>query len=107
MVCHHLTKFGSHKYCSSRDIMATWSEGHAMLCIGTCQSKFGGQRNSGIRDIIIFVCQVTFQDHVIKAFYDFIVRSPSKFGGHRHYASGNIMFLLSRDLAGQRDESVI
>ena len=37
--------------------------------------KFGGHSHSGSRDIIIFVCHVTMQDHVIKALCDFMVRS--------------------------------
>ena len=39
---------------------------------------FGGHRHSGSRDIMIFVCHVSWQDHKIGALYDFMVRSPAK-----------------------------
>ena len=29
-------------------------------------AKFGGHRHSGSGDIIVFVCHLTLQDHVIK-----------------------------------------
>ena len=37
--------------------------------------KFGGYRDSGSGDIMVFVCHVNLQDHVIKLFYDFLVKS--------------------------------
>ena len=40
-------------------------------------AKFGGHRCSGSGDMMFFVCYMIFQDHLIKALYDFIVRSPS------------------------------
>ena len=40
--------------------------------------KFGGHRHSGSRETMIFVCHVTLKDHVIKAYYDLLVRSPSR-----------------------------
>ena len=40
--------------------------------------KFGGHRHSRKGDIMIFVCQVTLQDHVIKALIHFMVRRPSR-----------------------------
>ena len=42
------------------------------------RAKFDGHRHSGNKDIMIFACHVTWQDHVIRALYDFLVRSPSK-----------------------------
>ena len=39
-------------------------------------AKFGGHRHSGGRDITIFVCEVTLQDHIIRALCDFMVRIP-------------------------------
>ena len=63
-------------------------------------AQFGSHRQSGSRDIIIFSCHVTWQAHVIRALYDFIVRStpkishpPNMFHGHRHCASGDILVL--------------
>ena len=41
-------------------------------------AKFGGYRHSGSGDIMVFVCHVTLQDHVIKALIDFMVKSPSR-----------------------------
>ena len=40
-------------------------------------AKFGGHKQSGSRDIMVFVCHLIFEDHVIKT-YDFMVRSPSQ-----------------------------
>ena len=40
--------------------------------------KFGGHRHSGSREIMIFVCHVTLEEHVIRALYDLLVRSPSR-----------------------------
>ena len=42
-------------------------------------TKFGGHRHSVSGDIKIFVCHVTFQNHLMKALYDFIVKSPLKY----------------------------
>ena len=41
--------------------------------------KFGGHRDSGCGDMIGFVYDVTLQDHVIKVFYSFLVKSLSKY----------------------------
>ena len=41
-------------------------------------AKIGCHRDSGIRGIMVFTCHLTLKDHVIKALYDFTVRSPSK-----------------------------
>ena len=42
-------------------------------------AKFRDHRHSGSRDKMVFVCHVTFQDHVIRALFDFIIRSPSRY----------------------------
>ena len=42
-------------------------------------AKFDGHSHSGSVDMMVFVCHVTLQDHVIKSLYDFMmVRSPSR-----------------------------
>ena len=63
-------------------------------------AKFSGYRHSGSRNIMIFVCHVTLQDHVIKVLCNFMVRSPSnisyhptKFRNHRDCNSADIMVL--------------
>ena len=38
--------------------------------------EFGSYKLSNSRDMMVFVCQVTLQDHVIKIFYEFVGRSP-------------------------------
>ena len=38
----------------------------------------GGHRHSGIGDVMIFLCHVTWQDHVVKALYDFMVLISSR-----------------------------
>ena len=49
---------------------------------------------------MIFVCQITLQDHVIRTLYDFMVRGyPAKFGGHSLSDSSYKDFSLSSDLA--------
>ena len=37
--------------------------------------KFGGHRHSVSRDVMVFVCHVALQDHVIRASCDFMVTS--------------------------------
>ena len=41
-------------------------------------AKFGGHRHCRGVDIMILVCYVTLQDHVIKGSCDFMARNPSK-----------------------------
>ena len=60
---------------------------------------FGSHRLSGSRDIMISVCHVTLQGHVIRALCDFMVSEPfkishhpTKFHGHRHCGSGDKWF---------------
>ena len=71
-------------------------------------AKFSGHRHSDSdsRDIMIFVCHVTLQDHVIRAFCGFMVRSfsshyPIKFGGHTHCGREDIIvlacYMMSQD----------
>ena len=57
---------------------------------------------------MVFVCHVTFQDHVVKALIDVLVRSssksvPSKFGGHEHYGSEDIIVLVSHVILQNHD----
>ena len=40
--------------------------------------KFGGHRHSSSRQIIIFICHLTLEDHVMRTLYDLLVRSPSR-----------------------------
>ena len=42
-------------------------------------AKFGCHRHSRNRDIMVLVCQVTLQDHIIKDLYDFMIRSLSRY----------------------------
>ena len=39
-------------------------------------TEFGGHRHSGSRDIMVFVCHVILQDHVIRVLCDFMFMSP-------------------------------
>ena len=41
-------------------------------------AKFGGQKRCGSKDIMILVCHVTLQDHVIIWSIDFKGRGPSR-----------------------------
>ena len=43
-------------------------------------ANFGGHRYPGNGDIMIFVCRVTLQEHVIKVLCNFMVRSPRNAG---------------------------
>ena len=40
--------------------------------------NFGGHRHSDSREIMLFVCHVTLQDHLIRVLYDLLVRRPSR-----------------------------
>ena len=59
-------------------------------------TKFGGHRHCGSRDIMIFVCYVTSQNHVIH--HDTLpikVRyHPVKIGGHSNSGSRDIMIFV-------------
>ena len=55
-----------------------WLCGYKLIEVSYHPAKFGGHRHSGSRDIMIFVCHVTLQDHAVKTLYDFMVRSPSR-----------------------------
>ena len=64
-------------------------------------AKFCGDRHFGIRDIMVFICQVTLQDQVIKVLNDFMDGSPLRLVnilpgsvGHRHCGSGYIIVLV-------------
>ena len=39
---------------------------------------YGGHRRSGSGDLMISVCHVALEDHVIKALNEFMIRSPSR-----------------------------
>ena len=41
-------------------------------------TKFSGHRHSGSRDIMIFVCHVNLQNHVIRVLCGFMVRRTSR-----------------------------
>ena len=42
-------------------------------------ANFGCHRHCSNRDMMVFVCHVTSQDHMIKALYDFMIRSLSRY----------------------------
>ena len=42
-------------------------------------TEFGCHRHSCNRDMMVFVYHVTLQDHMIKALYDFMIRSLSRY----------------------------
>ena len=42
-------------------------------------AKFCCYRHSCNRDMVVFVCHVTLQDHMVKALYDFVIRSLSRY----------------------------
>ena len=91
-VIHHPIKFGGNKHCSigdngfslSRDLVRTHDQRIMWLCkyepinISYHLAKFGGHRVFGRGDMF-FLCHVILQDHLIKAFNDFMVRSPSRY----------------------------
>ena len=39
---------------------------------------FGGHRHTDSRDIMIFVCHVTFKNHVIRTLFHFMVTNPPR-----------------------------
>ena len=48
-------------------------------------TKFGGHKDCGGEDIMILVCHVILENHVIKMSCEFEVGyHPDKFGSHRH-----------------------
>ena len=66
---------------------ATWSKGRVTMSwspskVNYHPAKFGGHRHYGNGDIVVLVCHITSQDHVIKASCDFMGKGPSR-GGER------------------------
>ena len=55
--------------------VALWALAHNSKLL-SC--KFSGHRHSGSEDIMILVCHVILQDHLIKSSCDFMDRSPSR-----------------------------
>ena len=43
------------------------------------RANIGGRKHSSSEDVIFFVFQVTFQNHVIKALNDFISKNHSRY----------------------------
>ena len=65
---------------------------------------FGGHNHFGSEVIKILGCRLLLQDQIIQASYDFMIGSPphgkslpSQVGGHRHWGSGDMIFLLVED----------
>ena len=78
-----------------------WFYGLESIKVSYHPTKFGGHGHCGSGDIIILVCHVTLQDHVIKGLCDFIGKCdfnvsyhPAKFGGDRRPDSGDISILV-------------
>ena len=72
-------------------------------------ARFGSHRNCGSGDIILLVCHVISQDHMIKGSCVLICRSPLrkviKFGGYKHCGDGDFMFFICHVLITRlRDE---
>ena len=63
-------------------------------------AKFGYHEHFDSGDIIVLVCHVTLQDHMINGSCDFMVRTlmlghhPAKSCGHGHCGSEDIMILV-------------
>ena len=60
-------------------------------------AKFGAQKHCASVGIMILICRMISQDHVIKSLLDFIgikiIYYPTKFGDHSYTGSGDIMVL--------------
>ena len=86
MVSDQPATFSGLKHCSNGDIMilgdtlfhkTTWSQDHVTLWAGAQPGsyhpvKLGGNRHCGSEGIIILVCHMILQYHVIKESYDFM-----------------------------------
>ena len=59
-----------------RDQRVMWFYRYEAIKISYHPVEFGGHRHSGNRDIMVLVCHVTLQDHVIKVLRNFKVTSP-------------------------------
>ena len=51
---------------------------YSQVAISYHPAKFVSHRHSGSGHVMVFVCRMTLQDHLIKALNDFMVRSPSR-----------------------------
>ena len=103
----------SHEYCGSGDNNAfrllrdltrpsdqrvMWLYGQESIKVSYHSAKFGGQGPNGGENIVILVCHVISQYHMIKGSCDFkrydpikVGYHPSKFGGRRHSERGDIV----------------
>ena len=68
MICHHLAKFGSHRYCTSRDEILLFCHVIEQDHMIKGSDDYNGRSPSS--------------------------HHPAKVGGHRHYSSGEIMVLV-------------
>ena len=62
-------------------------------------AKLSDHKHCGSRDIMLLVCPMTSQDHVVKGWRDFIgetmvIHHNTKFGGLKHCGIGDIKFLF-------------
>ena len=77
-------------------------------------AKFGGLRHFDSEDIVISVCHVILQDHVIKRYGQEPAKVSyhhAKFGGDRHCGNRDIMILgchvISKDQKSPRDQRIM
>ena len=57
--------------------MLMWLYMQELIKLGYCSAKFGGYRHFDSGDIVVLVCLVISQDHLIKELSGFMGRSPS------------------------------
>ena len=63
-------------------------------------TKLGGYKHCGSGNIMVLICHMTSQDHVIQWLCDFMGGSqcPTMFCSHRHGGMGNIMILVCQKI---------
>ena len=57
-------------------IRVKWPDGWEPLMVSYHPAKFGGNRHFGSEDVMVSICHVISQDHVIQASCDFIGGEP-------------------------------
>ena len=88
-----------------RDKRIIWLYGQERIKVDYVPAKFGDHRHSDSGDIMVLICHIISQDHLIKGSWDFTGWSPSrlsyqsaKLGDHKNCDSRYIFYSLSLDL---------
>lgn len=111
MIWHHLSKFGSHKYCSSKDVYYFVTSSCKSTWLKCQVATTTDAPSSGYKTAL--VCHVMSQDHIIKGSCDKVGAYRGKLSSCKIWwpkasGSGDIMvYVSSPELARPRNHRVM